>query len=67
MDAFLKYTDTKIENIRDIDLFIDIENNIRGGVSFVRERWAQSTEDEKIVYIDANNLYGRNGTPEFYL
>ena len=36
-----------------------LENNIRGGISSVMgERYVKSDENKKILYIDANNLYG---------
>ena len=36
-----------------------LENNIRGGInSVMRDRYVISNENRKILYIDANNLYG---------
>ena len=36
-----------------------LENNIRGGISSVMgNRYVKSDENKKILYIDANNLYG---------
>ena len=36
-----------------------LENNIRGGVSSVMgDRYVISEENKKILYVDANNLYG---------
>ena len=38
-----------------------LENNIRGGISSVMgDRYIQSEENKKIVYIDANYLYGHS-------
>ena len=38
-----------------------IENNIRGGISSVMgDRYVTSDENKKILYVDANNLYGRS-------
>ena len=38
-----------------------IENNIRGGISsVVEDRYLKSDENKKILYIDANNLYGHS-------
>lgn len=31
---------------------------IRGGTAFICTRLAEASEDEKIIYLDANNLYG---------
>ena len=56
MDCFLKSTGAEIENIQDVELFLETEKNIRGGVSFVRERWARATDDEKILYIGERKI-----------
>ena len=38
-----------------------LENNIRGGISSVMGyRYIQSDENKKILYVDANNLYGHS-------
>ena len=38
-----------------------LENNIRGGISSVMgDRYVRSDENKKILYIDANNLYGHS-------
>ena len=31
---------------------------IHGGTAFICTRLAEASEDEKIIYLDANNLYG---------
>ena len=37
------------------------ENNIRGGISSVMgDRYIKSDDNKKILYIDANNLYGHS-------
>ena len=35
-----------------------IENSVRGGMSYVRERYMKTTEDEQLLLLDANGLYG---------
>ena len=36
-----------------------LENNFRGGIASVMgDRYVKSDENKKILYIDANNLYG---------
>ena len=56
----LKYTDIKLQTLQDKDLFLLIENNIRGGISSVMgDRYVKSDE-KKILYVDANNLYGHS-------
>ena len=38
-----------------------LENNIRGGISSVMgDRYIKSDENKKIMYVDANNLYGHS-------
>ena len=38
-----------------------LKNNIRGGISSVMgDRYVRSDENKKILYIDANNLYGHS-------
>ena len=57
----LKNTDNKLQTLQDKDLILLIENNIRGGISSVMgNRYVKSDEDNKISYVDANNLYGHS-------
>ena len=57
--AGLKLTNIKLDFIKDKDLLLLLENNIRGGISSVMgDRHVQSDENKQILYIDANNLYG---------
>ena len=68
-DAMLKMTDIKLELMTDIDMFQFIEKGMRGGISYIANRYGKGnnkcmkTYDEKaplkyIMYLDANNLYG---------
>lgn len=78
-DAFLKHTqeeyiskhnkDFEIELLTDMDMYLLVENNIRGGLSQISKRYAKANNkgmkgynknaiDEYILYLDANNLYG---------
>ena len=55
----MKHTDIKLQTLQDNDMTLLIENNIRGGVSsFMGSRYVKPDEDKKILYVDANNLYG---------
>ena len=55
----MKYTDIKLRTLHDKDLILTLENNIRGGISSVLgDRYFKSDGNKKILYIDANNLYG---------
>ena len=68
-DAMLKMTDMKLELMTNIDMFQFIEKGMRGGISYIANRYGKAnnkymkTYDEKapskyIMYLDANNLYG---------
>ena len=46
------------ELLTDANIFNMIENNMRGGISMVKNRYAKADDKTKIFYIDANNLYG---------
>ena len=68
-DAMLKMTDIKLELIINIDMFQFVEKGMRGGVSYIVNRYGKANNkymkeyNEKapskyIMYLDANNLYG---------
>ena len=67
-DGMLKMTDIKLELMIDIDMFQFIEKGMRGGVSFIANRYCKANNkymkeySEKmpskcIMYLDADNLY----------
>ena len=55
----LKYIGINLQRLPDKDMILLLENNIRGGISSVMgDRYVKSDESKKILYKDANNLYG---------
>ena len=57
----LKYTGINLQTLQDKDMILLLENNIRGGISSVMgDRYIKSDENKKILYVDANNLYGHS-------
>ena len=56
----LKYTDIKLQTLQDKDLILLIENNIRGGTSSVMGNRYIKSDENKIIYAAATNLYGHS-------
>ena len=57
----LKNTGINLQTLQDKDLILTLENNLRGGISSVMgDRYVKSDDNKKILYIDANNLYGHS-------
>ncbi len=67
--AMLKHTEVELDLISDPDMYLMIENGIRGGVSSIMKRYSEANHkylkdhdpkkpNKHILYLDANNLYG---------
>ena len=67
--ACLKMTEVELELITEPDIYLFLEEGIRGGISMISNRYRKtnnpyvpgydSTQDKNyIMYLDANNLYG---------
>ena len=57
----MKNTGINLQTLQDKDLILTLENNIRGGISSVRnDRYVKSDENKKIIYKDSTNLYGHS-------
>ena len=68
-EAMLNITNIKLEFISDPDMYIFFEKGMRGGVSFISNRYSEANnkylksfdpkqESKYVIYLDANNLYG---------
>ena len=61
MQCGLKDTGINLETLQDKAMILFSENNIRGCVSSVMsDRYVKSNDSEKLLYIDAINLYGHS-------
>ena len=55
----MNYTDIKLQTLPYNDMILLLENNKKGGISSVMvDIYVHSKESKKILYVDANNLYG---------
>ena len=53
------YSEIELQTLEDKQLTLSLENTFRGVISSVMgNRYVKSRENKKVMYIDANNLYG---------
>ena len=57
LDGFLKKTNVSIELLQQRPTYHLVKDNLRGGLSWSLQRWAQKTDDTRLLYIDKNALY----------
>src|SRR5438477_12155376 len=58
MSSALKMINKPIGLCPTPEMYRLFEKSIRGGISFTNIHYVETTDDVKIMYIDANNLYG---------
>ena len=69
LDAILKMTGEKLEKISDIDKYLFIEKELKGGIQYIAKRYAKANNkymkdhdpiksSKFITYLDMNNFYG---------
>ena len=57
----LKYTGINLQTLQYKGLISTLENNIRGGISSIMgDKYVKSDENNRIIYMDATNLYGHS-------
>ena len=57
----LKHTGTNLQTVQDKDMVLLFENNIGGGISSIMgNRYVESNDNKRVLFIDANNLYGNS-------
>ena len=57
----LKDAGINLQTLQDKDIILTLENIIRGGISSVMgDRYLESDEIKKIIYMDSTNLYGHS-------
>ena len=54
----LKMTEVELEKTSDPDKYMFFEQGIRGGISYINKRYSKASENNTILYLDMNNLYG---------
>ena len=68
-ESMLKMTGIKLELMDDVDMYQFVEKGMRGGVSYIANRYSSANNkymknykknqnNKYIIYLDANNLYG---------
>ena len=52
----LKMTGVALEKINDPDKYMFFEQGMRGGVSYINNRYNEAPKNKRILYLDMNNL-----------
>ena len=64
----LKFTGINLQTLRYKDLILNLENDLRGGISSVMgDKYVKLDENKTILHVDAKNLYGHSmSEPSLY-
>ena len=54
----LKMSRVALEKISDPDKYTFFEQGMRGGVSYINKRYNKTSKNNRILYLDMNDLYG---------
>ena len=54
----LKISGVTLEKISDPDIHMFFEQEMRGRVSYINQRYSEASKNVNILYLDMNNLYG---------
>ena len=57
-DAMLKMTKVELEKINDPNKYMFFEQGMRGGVSYINNRYSEASTNKHILYFVMNNLHG---------
>ncbi len=52
----LKTTGVQLELMTDLDQILFVEQNIRGGLSYIGQRFCKKTPDNDLLYIDGKHM-----------
>ena len=66
-DVTLCMAKVELEPISDADMYLFLENSLKGEVSYISKRYSKASnkylksyDPDLIIYLDAKNLYGYN-------
>ena len=51
-------TRVTLEKISDINMYMFLEQGMRGEVNYINKRYSEASKNVNILYLDINNLYG---------
>ena len=58
MGCYVKNDRGRIRKKSDLGKYMFLEQGIRGGISYINKRYREVSDDNIVLYLDVNNLYG---------